>query len=171
MNEMKNKCYWKRFNAPRFFPFNKAVVPFGKEFPLFEKEGPGEICRELEVLHPPWRGIWGLRGIILLAAFVIASVSMAISPLYAATWYTDTYLEFDEGTFTQTAIRSTSTTAFIELERQGESEMTADDKTVGLWHFNDTEPTELSEDADAILQKLQPPVIFVMENGESDACC
>jgi len=79
-------------------------------------------------------------------AVTVVIISGTVPNSEAATWYTDTYLEFDEGTFTQTAIRSTSTAAYIELERQGASELFADDKTVGLYHMNDGGPSPLTQE-------------------------
>jgi len=96
---------------------------------------------------------------ICCSLFAICLLLGTVPNSDAATWYTNTYLEFDKGAFDQTAIRSTSTTAFIELGRQGAAELSPDDielgrqgaaelspddKTVGLYHMNDGGASELS---------------------------
>jgi len=55
----------------------------------------------------------------------------------AAVWYQTTFNDFNTGSFTQTAIRSTDTAAYIELGRTGATELSADSQTVGLWYFDE----------------------------------
>jgi len=79
--------------------------------------------------------------LIILTVAVILSGAKNLS---AAVWYTTTFNDFNNGTFNYTAIRDTSTAAYIELQRQGASELSADSQTVGLYHMNDGGPSELS---------------------------
>ena len=64
----------------------------------------------------------------------------------AAVWYQTNFNDFYSGSFTQTAIRSTDTAAYIELQRTGASELSPDSQTVGLYYMNDGGPSELSSD-------------------------
>ena len=81
----------------------------------------------------------------LISIFLISAVILSgAKNLYSAVWYQTNFNDFNTGTFTQTAIRSTDTAAFIELQRTGTpTELTSDDKTVGLYHMNDGGAAEL----------------------------
>ena len=78
-----------------------------------------------------------LRVTVLLAILTVGVIVGGAKNLYSAVWYTTSFNDFNSGSFNQTAIRSTDTAAYIELQRQGAGELSADDKTVGLWHMND----------------------------------
>ena len=71
-----------------------------------------------------------------LFVLILLILSKGIN-LYSAVWYQTNFNDFNAGSFTQTAIRSTDTAAYIELGRTGASELSADSQTVGLWHFNE----------------------------------
>ncbi|MFA5779206.1 MAG: DUF2341 domain-containing protein, partial [Elusimicrobiota bacterium] len=84
-----------------------------------------------------------MKNKFLLFVLILLILSKGIN-LYSAVWYQTTFNDFNSGEKNYTAIRSTDTAAYIELQRTGASELAADSQTVGLYHMNDGGPAELS---------------------------